>query len=67
MSDSAVNHKNSYLDHPMDISKNTCLIHVPGHSSYGCKVLGEFGSNYYKRSLTKENGYDTETRNKFNI
>ena len=67
MSDSAVNHKNSYLDHPRDISKHNCLINFPGNSSYGCKVLWEFGSKYYKRIPTKDHGYDTETRNKFNI
>ena len=43
-----------YVDHPKDRSKLTFLIHGPGHSSDECKVLGYFGSKYYKIRPDKE-------------
>ena len=58
--------ENIYVDHPKDISKPTCLIHFPGHSSDECKVLGDFGYKYAKPRPTKECGHDTARRNKFN-
>ena len=55
-----------YVYNPKDRSKPTCLVHVPGHSSEECKVLGDFGSNYAKGGPTKYRGQDTANKNKFN-
>ena len=55
-----------YVDHLRDRKKYTCLIHGPGHSSDECKVLGDFGSKYYKGRPTKERGHHTIDINKFN-
>ena len=40
--------KQRYVDHMRDRSKLTCLIHSPGHSSYECRVLNDFGTKYAK-------------------
>ena len=49
-----------------DISKLSCLIHGPGNSSDECKVLGEFGSKYYKIRPNKDRRHEPATKNKFN-
>ena len=67
MGESSGKRRKRYVDHPKDISKLTCLIHVPGHSSYICKVLGDFGSKYYKIRPTKYHGHDLAAKNKFSI
>ena len=53
------------MDFPSGKSKN-CLIHGPGHSSYECKVLRDFGDKYVKGKPTKNRGNHTVPRNKFN-
>ena len=50
---SAENGKKRYVDCLTSESK-TCLIHGPGHSSYECNVLGDFGANYAKGKTTKD-------------
>ena len=45
-----------YVDHLRDRSKHTCLIYGLGNLSDECKVLGEFGSKYSKRSTTRNRG-----------
>ena len=55
-----------YVDYPKGNYKPTCLIHNPGHSSYECKVLGDFGSKYAIIRPTKYHGHNTANRNKFN-
>ena len=54
-----------YVDHPNDISKLTFIIHGPGHSSDGCKVLGGFGTKYYKVRTTKDRMQEPETKKRF--
>ena len=66
MSESTGKRKKRYVDHPKDISKQTFLIHGPGNSSDEFKVLGDFGSKYYKTRTTKERGNDPANRNKCN-
>ena len=44
MSESSGNRIKRYVDHPKDISKLSCLIHVPRHSSDECNILGDFVS-----------------------
>ena len=44
MSESVVKRRKRYADQPKDISKLTCLIHGPGHSSDKLKVLDDFGT-----------------------
>ena len=58
MSDSAGKIRKSYVDHPKDRSKLTCIIHGPGNSSNECKVLRNFGSEYSKIMSTKDRGKD---------
>ena len=58
-------HRNIYVDYLMGESK-TCLIHLAGHLSYECKVLGDFGSSYSKAIPTKDRGHNPVLRNKFN-
>ena len=60
MSERSDKFRKRYVDHPKDISKLTCLIHGPGHSSYECKVLGNFGSKYSKRRPTKYHVQESE-------
>ena len=67
MSESNGNHRKRYLNHLKGRSKPTCLIHVPRHSSYAWKVLGDFGFNYAKNSHTKDCGNYPTNRKKFNI
>ena len=66
MSEISINHRKRYVHHPKYRPKHKFIIHGPGHSSYDCKVLGEFGYKYYKIRPTKDRGYDTATRKKFN-
>ena len=61
MSESSGKLRKSYVYHPKDRSKLTCLIHGPGHSSDECKVLVDFGSKYSKSRPTKECGHDPTT------
>ena len=49
-----------------DISKKNCLIHGPGNLSDEYKVLGDFGSKYYKISPTKYRGNVPATITQFN-
>ena len=49
--------RKGYVDHPKDILKLTCLIHVPGHSSDECKILGYF-------VITSDKGRPTKYRRK---
>ena len=56
MSERAGKHRKSYVYHLQDISKLTCLIHGPGHSSDEFKVLGDFGSKYSKIGLLRTAG-----------
>ena len=67
MSDSAGKHIKRYLDHTRDRSKQTCLIHGPGHSLDECKFLGDFGSKYFKRRNDKDLWHDNANRKKLNI
>ena len=67
MSKSAKKHIKSYVDHLEDRLTLNFLIHVPGHSSDECKVLGGFGSKYSKIRLTKDHGQEPATNKKFNI
>ena len=66
MSESTGNQVKMYVDHPKDRSKLTCIIHIPGHSSDECKVLGDFGFKYSKINPTKDQGHDPPKNNKFN-
>ena len=59
MSDSSEKRRNIYIDNPKDISKLTFLVHGPRHSSYECKVLGDFGSKYSKIGPNKYHGHET--------
>ena len=54
-------HKQMYVDHPRGLSKQTCLIHVPGHSPDKCKVLIDFGTKYAKVRNFKEFRQDTKS------
>ena len=67
ISDITGKHRKIYVDNPRDRSKLTSLIHGPGHSSYKCKVLGDFGTKYAKFRLTKDHRKDPATRKKFGI
>ena len=58
MSESARNHRKSYVDHSKDTSRPTRLIHRPGNSSDEYKVLGDIGSKYSKIRHTKDRGQD---------
>ena len=64
MSESLVNIRKRHIHYPKDRSKLTRIIHGPGHSSYECKVLGDFGSKYYKSSPTKDHGHEPTTKKK---
>ena len=48
-----VNHSGNinqrYVDHSIDKSKLTCLIHVNFHSSEKCTFLNDFSTRYYER------------------
>ena len=58
MSEGSENCRKIYVDYPKRKSKPTCLIHEPGHSSYECKILGDFGSKYVKSRPTKDRGHN---------
>ena len=49
----------TYVDHPKDRSKHTCLIHGTGHSSDEFKVQGDLGSKYSKGRSTKDRVHET--------
>ena len=40
------NFNQGYVDHPIDKSKLTCLIHVNFHSLEQCKFLNDFDKRY---------------------
>ena len=45
----AVNFKKNHAGHPNngpDVAKNTCLLHVPSHSTEEFKVLKEYSQKY---------------------
>ena len=65
MSESAGKHRKRYLYHPKGKSK-TCHTHIPGHSSYKCKVLGYFGSRYVKIIPTRDRRHNFVPRKRFN-
>ena len=65
MSESAGKCRKRYVDNPKDISKLTCTIHGPGHSSDECKVLGDFVTNYAKDGRTKYWLQKPATKKKF--
>ena len=65
-SDSADKRRKRYVDHLKNISKLTCIIHGPRHSSDECKVLGDFGYKNAKRSPTKDNKNYSTNRKNFN-
>ena len=66
ISESSVKCRKRYVYYPKGKSKTTCLIHGPGHLSYECKVLGDFGSKYAKSRSTKYRGHNIIPRKKFN-
>ena len=66
MSESTGKQRKIYVYHTKDRSKRTCLIHVPMHSSYECKVLGYFSYKCFKIKPNKDRRTDTATRKKFN-
>ena len=66
MSEIARNHSKIYVDNPKDRSKPTCLIHVPGHSSYECTILEDLDSEYVKSRPTKYPRHNPANGNKFN-
>ena len=67
MSESSDKRRKSYVDHPKDRSKKTFLIHDPGHLSYECQFLGDFGYKYFKIRTTKYQGHDPANKKKCNI
>ena len=66
MSERSRNHRKRYVEHPKDISKPTCIIHVSDYESDECNVLVGFGSKYAKSRPTKDRGKHSANRNKFN-
>ena len=66
MSYRAGKRRNIYVDQLKGKSKPTCLINEPGYSSYECKVLRDFGSNYAKSRPTKDHWDDTKHQMTFN-
>ena len=54
-----------YAYHQEDKSKLTFLIHGPENSSHECKVLGYFGSRYYKSRPNKVRRKETATKKEF--
>ena len=65
MSEITGKRRKKYVDCPKDISKLTCFIHSPVHSSYKCEVLGDFGSKDYKSRHTKDLRQEPATKKKF--
>ena len=47
-----------YVDHSIDKSKLTCLIHGNFHSSEQCKFINDFGTKYAAGSPFKEPSQD---------
>ena len=66
MCESTGKHRKRYVDYPKDISKRTCIIHGYVNSLDEYKVLGDFGSKYYKSRRTKDHGQETTNMNKLN-
>ena len=62
MSESAGKRRKMYVDYPKDRYKHTCIIYIPHNSSYECKVLGYFGSDYSKIRPTKDRGHNPEKK-----
>ena len=52
-----------YVYHQKERYKHTCRIQVPGNSTDGCKILGDFGSNNFQIKNIKD---DPTTIKKFN-
>ena len=67
MIESYVKRRKRYVNNTKDKYKLTFLIHGPGNSSYKCKVLGDFGSKYFKIIPNKYHGREPATKNKFII
>ena len=61
ISDSSVKFRKWNVYHPKNRSKQTCIIHGPGHSSDECKVLGDFGYRYSKIRPTKDHSNERAT------
>ena len=55
----AGNFKQSYVYHPRDISKLTCIINVPGDSSDEFKVINNFGAKYVTCRIFNESIQET--------
>ena len=66
MSERSGKRRKIYVDHPKGGSK-TCHIYGPGHSSYECKVLGDFGYNYIRIITSKDRGHNPVPKNKLNM
>ena len=64
MGDSAGKRRKRYVYRPSGELK-VCLIHSPGHSSYECKILGDFGAKYAKGKPAKDRGNHTTPGRKF--
>ena len=67
MSEISGKRRKRYVDNLKDRSKLTCLVHGPGNSSDGCKVLGDFGYKYSERIPTKYHGHEPTTNKQFDI
>ena len=66
MNESAGKSRKRHVDHPRYISKLTCLVNGPRHSSGECKVLRDFGSKYSKIRPTQDRRQDPKKMDKFN-
>ena len=53
MSKTVEKRRKRHVDNMKDRLQKKCLIHSPGNSSDGCKVIGNFGLKYYKVRITK--------------
>ena len=65
MNESSIKFRKMYVDHPNDRLKLTYIIHGPGNSLYECKVLGDFGSKYYKSRTNKDHRHEPVAKKKF--
>ena len=52
------NHKKRYIDHPSDKLQLACMIHGPGHFTKKCKLLNQFGTNYYLNRPFKKGRFE---------
>ena len=57
--------KQSYVNHPRDRSKPTCLIYGHGNSSDECKLQTDFGTKYVKSRPFKERKQYPTSNKKF--